>query len=263
MDSVLNSNKPGGVAWTKFDINPQEGVFPMPIANMPAYVMKMMEYIELMRENRTGVARYVGGIDPQSLNRTATGVTAIMNAAQQRIRLIARIFAETGVKELYQAFVDMNIRFFDKPMSIKINKNWEMITPEMIDGKFDIIIDVGANSGVKEQQFNQKIQMIQLYGQIAQMLGPMTQVIFTTDNIRNILRSMWEDMLYKNVDEYVTPDAMAQQMMMAMQQPMGGQGVPQPAQGPGGGGPPNIGQSVNPGVLPGNGGVPQGVPMAM
>lgn len=262
MDSVLSSNRPGGVAWTKFDINPQEGIFPMPLSNMPPYVMKMMEYVELMRENRTGVARYVGGIDPQSLNRTATGITTIMNAAQQRIRLIARVFAETGVRDLYRAFVDMNLRFFDRAVSVKLNKNWQIISPEMIDGKFDVIIDVGANSGVKELQFNQKIQMLQIYAQIANMLGPATQTIFTADNLRNILRSMWEDMLYKNVDEYVTPDEVAKQMM---QQITGGVNVGQSQgqQWPSGGGGANIGEPPYTGIFSESGEVPERISLAV
>ena len=252
-DSVITSNRPGGVAVTKFDINPAEGIYPMPVASMPPYVMKMMEYVEMMRENRTGVARYVGGIDPNSLNRTATGITTIMNAAQQRIKLIARIFAETGVRDLYQAFVDMNIRFFDMGQSMKINKEWVTIQPADIDGKFDVIIDIGANSGIKEQKFQQKMQMLQTYGMMGKMMPPeMLMTIFTMENVRNIIRSMWEDLDFKNVDEFVAPEG-TQPMM-----PPGGMngGAAGQNQAQGGGVPPGAGQPPNQGVLQGLGGVP-------
>jgi hypothetical protein len=253
-DSVITSNRPGGVAVTKFDINPSEGIFPMPVATMPPYVMKMMEYVEMMRENRTGVARYVGGIDPNSLNRTATGITTIMNAAQQRIKLIARIFAETGVRDLYQAFVDMNIRFFDMGQSIKVNKEWVQIQPADIDGKFDVIIDVGANSGIKEQKFQQKLQMLQMYGMMGKMMGPQVLAIFNMENIRNIIRSMWEDLDFKNVDEFVAPEGTQPPMMP----PPGGVNAGGAGQNQvqGGGGPQGVGQPPNQGVLQGPGGVP-------
>lgn len=256
-DTFINSNRPGGVGVTKFDIDPSSAIFPVPIATMPPYVLKMKEDIQLMRENRTGIARYVGGIDPQSLNRTATGVTAIMNAAQQRIKLIARIFAETGVRDLYQAFVDINKKFFDTEQLIKLNKEWITIRPEDMDIECDVVIDIGSNSGVKEQKFQQKMQMFQMYGMLFKALGPAIQQIVTIENIKNLIRSMWEDLDFKNVDEFVAPEGMAQQMGG-----MNGQaGAGMPPQG--GGSPEADGQPPDASILRGPGGVPQGGPMGM
>ena len=236
VDSLLNGNRPGGIAFTKFDIEPQSAIFPVPMTPLPPFTKDLIEYVSVIKENRTGVTRYNQGLDSKTLNKTATGISQIMSAAQQRIELIARIFAETGVKDLYQAFVDMNIKFFDEEVSIKINQDWQRIRPQDIDGDFDVLIDVGIGTGSKEIAFNQKVQMINLYGNIANVAGVMTPMVFTVENVKNILRSMWEDLGYKNTNMYLAPDnpnvdSNMQRQMMMIQAMEGGDGGGQGAQG--------------------------------
>ena len=54
------------------------------------------------------------GTDASTLNKTATGVQLIMNAANQRINHLIKIFAETGVQQLYRFLVELNQRFVDQ-----------------------------------------------------------------------------------------------------------------------------------------------------
>jgi hypothetical protein len=231
-DSLKSANRPGGVAFTKFDIDPSSAVFPVPMKPMPSYVMQFLEYCDVMKENRVGVTRYNQGLDSKTLNKTATGISIITTAAQQRIELIARIFAETGVRDLFRALVQMNIDYFDQAVNIKLNDDWVQINPEDIDGKFDVVVDVGAGVGSKEMQFQQKTQMLQTYGMIAKILGPASQTIFGIENVKNIIKGMWEDLGYKDTMKYVAPDmppGMGQAGMMPpglMMPPMGGMNGP-------------------------------------
>lgn len=257
VDSLQDANRPGGRVFTTYDIDPSTAIFPVPVTQLQGYVMKMLEYIEgPVKENRTGITRYNQGLDGKSLNRTATGVTQIMNAAQQRVELVARIFSETGMRDLYQAFVDMNIEFFDIEVNLKINEQWHTVRKEDIDGEFDVIIDVGSSTGTKEMAYQQKMQMLNTYGMMAKFLGPATQGIFTLDNVKNIIRTMWEDLGYRNTDLYVAPD-----------RPQGG-AVGQPGQqqamGMGGGGGPQAPGAPPPmPVLQPDGGADQGGAMGM
>jgi hypothetical protein len=52
-------------------------------------------------ESRSGIVRNAQGLNPDTLHDTAKGALALITAAQKRVRLIARIFAETGVKDLF------------------------------------------------------------------------------------------------------------------------------------------------------------------
>lgn len=253
VDSLITGNRPGGMVFTKGDTDPTNAIMPVPVAPLNAPVLKLLEYVEgSMRENRTGVTRYNQGLDAKSLNKTATGISQIMGAAQMRIELIARIFAETGVRDLYQAFVDMNIEFFDMETNIKINDEWITIKPEDIDGMFDVVIDIGSSTGTKEIQFQQKVQMLNIYQGIAQILGPAMTQIVTIENVKNMIRTMWEDLGFRNTDLFVAPESIG-----------GMNGQPQGLANPIGGGPQAVGAPPVGGVLPELGGAGQEQLLAM
>lgn len=223
VDTMMSGNRPGGIVLTKYDIDPTSAIMPLSTQPLSQSILKMLEYVEgPIRENRTGVTRYNQGLDAKSLNRTATGISQIMSASQQRIELIARVFAETGIRDLYQAFVDMNIEFFDVETAIKINEQWVTIKPEDLDGEYDVSIDIGSSTGTKEMAYQQKVQMLQMYQGIAGTLGPLAQQLFTIENVKNIIRTMWEDLGYRNVDMYVAPDGQAPMMPPMMPPMMGG-----------------------------------------
>jgi hypothetical protein len=183
----------------------------------------MLETVEVWKENRTGVTRYNQGLDSKSLNKTATGISQIMSASQQRMELIARLFAETGVRDLFQAFADMNIKFLETESNIRVNDQWLDISPESIDGKFDITIDVGVGTGTNEIKTNQMMQMLNVSVPAAQM------GIVTPENVYNMLSEVWQLMGYKNTDKFVTePQAqgLPPEIVNQVFQQLAAQGVP-------------------------------------
>lgn len=59
------------------------------------------EFFSSVAEMRTGVVRNAQGLAPDALHDTKGGMMALLSAAQKRIKMIARVFAETGIKDLY------------------------------------------------------------------------------------------------------------------------------------------------------------------
>lgn len=114
-------------------------------------VLQAVEYIDTIRENRTGVTRYNQGLDANSLNKTATGVNSIMNAAQQRIELIARLFAESGVKSLMLIVHAMASKNSQKVEKLKLRGQWVAINPRAWKSRTDMSISVGLGTGNKDQ----------------------------------------------------------------------------------------------------------------
>lgn len=200
-NDVMNGNRPGGHIRTLYDVDPNSCIASIPPMQLPPQVFQMFENaIPEMRMDRTGVTKYNQGLDSKTLNKTATGISQIMSAAQQRIELIARIIAETGMKDLFKNLCKMNVKFFDMPINIKINNEWQLLTPAMIDCNVDIVIDVGIGTGSKEIAFNQKERMLNIYAMIAKQLrDPMLiSQIFDFQNLKEILGEMWVDQGYKN-----------------------------------------------------------------
>lgn len=174
IDDLLTS-RPGGIVRVKtFD-----AVKPMqpPLLGAPAF--NLLEYIDTIKENRTGITRYNQGIDSESLNKTATGINQIMSAAQQRTELIARVFAETGVKDLFYSILECVQKHQDKPQQIRLNGDWVAMDPREWTSKFDLTVAVGLGTGSKESVIAAMGQTLQL--QMAALQGGIP--IVTPENL--------------------------------------------------------------------------------
>lgn len=129
----------------------EHGVTPLPVSQMTPLNFTMMEYVDSIRENRTGVTRYNQGIDGNSLNKTATGISAIMGAAQQRIELVARVFAETGVKDLFQRILKLTTKYENKEKIVRLRGQFVQMDPRTWANEYDVNTSVGVGTGNKDQ----------------------------------------------------------------------------------------------------------------
>jgi len=220
IDDLFTQNVPGGVFRTINGADPGGSYLPIPVTPLAPQTMKMMEYADSgILENRTGITRYNQGLDANSLNKTATGISQIMGAAQQRIELIARLFAESGVKGLFQDTVNMNLEYFDKDVAFKVNESdWMKVNPADIDGDFDIAIDVALGTGSKDLVANQLMQMLNIY-----LKGLVQTGIARPENITELVKAIWENWGYNNVEKFVTE---AQNVLPQGQGPIGPGGQP-------------------------------------
>lgn len=200
IDDLLTS-RPGGIVRVKtFD-----AVKPMqpPLLGAPAF--NLLEYIDTIKENRTGVTRYNQGIDADSLNKTATGINQIMSAAQARIELIARVFAETGVKDLFYAILENVQKYQDNEKIIRLRNEWVPMDPREWTNKFDLSVTVGLGTGSKDMQIQALLKTIEL--QFAALQGGLPVV--TPTNVYNAATKLLEAQNIKGHDLFFTsPESM-------------------------------------------------------
>lgn len=148
LDDMLTS-RPGGVIRVTGD--PNSAIAPIIHPQVGQSVLQAVEYIDNVRENRTGVTRYNQGIDSNSLNKTATGINAIQNASMQRIELIARLFAETGVKALMLILHALASKHSSQKEMVRLRGEWVPIDPSAWKTRSDLTISVGIGTGNKDQ----------------------------------------------------------------------------------------------------------------
>lgn len=149
LDDFLSS-KPGGYVRVKKEGMMREIVVPPVFQNaFPA-----LEYLDTVRENRSGATRYNQGMDADSLNKTATGIQAIMGKAAGRQELIARVFAETGVRRAFRIILRLINRYQDKARTIRLRNEWVDIDPRSWNSEMDVSVAVGLGTGNKDQQLN-------------------------------------------------------------------------------------------------------------
>jgi hypothetical protein len=95
-------------------------------------VLQFIEYLDGTKEERTGVSRLNQGIDANTLNKTASGQQALQAAANQRIELIARVFAETGVKEHFRNLHMLVLQHREQPDVVELLGKWVNIDPRTV-----------------------------------------------------------------------------------------------------------------------------------
>ena len=211
MDDLLTT-RPGGVVRTKQP--PSQVMQPLQAQPISQQAFPLLSYLDTVREARTGVTKSSQGLDADTLNsKTATGVNTLMTQTQMRSELIARIFAETGVKDLFNKIFELMVKYQDKEQIIELNNNYIPIKPTEWKDKFNINVVVGLGTGSKQEQVIMLNSILERQLQAFNLQGGKEMPMVTLKNMYNTLSKIIENAGLKNVDAYfVNPDIGKQQM---------------------------------------------------
>jgi len=111
-------------------------------------VFSMFEVMERLRQARTGISDASKGIDARALQSTnANGVDAIIQGAQERIELCARILAETGMKQLFKGLLREIVNNPNQQRTIKLRGKWTEVNPSTYDPSMRISINPTLGKG--------------------------------------------------------------------------------------------------------------------
>ena len=184
-----------------------DAAMPMPVNQLSPQTFQFLEYLEGQKENRTGITRYNQGLDANSLNKTATGISAILGQSSQRLELIARMFAETGISELFRFMVSLNQKFVDQNTVVRLTNKQLRVSPDDLNGNFDLIVNAGISISTKESTIMTLQTMLTALMQTQAAGIP----IVTPQNIYNLFKKWIESAGFKNYSDYVTDPAVVQQ----------------------------------------------------
>lgn len=207
LDDYLD-NRIGGFVRT----NRPGTVTPLQTSPLEPWTFNLLEHWEQKRESRTGVSRLNGGMDPDSLNKTATGVVQILNQAARRVEMIARIFAETGFRDRVKGILDLSMEYPDyvKGQILRLTGDSIEMDPEKISGRYDLVVNAGIGSGNRDQHAMHMQQLLQVHQQLAMAgLGPGAgeKQMVTLKNIYNVVRDMISNWGHRNTADYITDPA--------------------------------------------------------
>jgi hypothetical protein len=195
LDDMLTS-RPGGIV--RVNGEPGSSIMPLQQAPFPQSSFAMVEYMDSMKEKRTGITAYNQGLDSNSLNKTASGIAQVMSAAQQRLELVARTFAETGVKDLFMLVHRLVRTKVTKPDIIRLRNKWVEVDPREWKSRKDLSISVGLGAGNKDQQMMHLNNILQM--QKEALAGGLTSV----DKIYNALAKLTQNAGFKDPNEFWT-----------------------------------------------------------
>lgn len=196
LDDFLVS-RPGGVVRVTGG-TPMENIMPLLSPDVSSIAYPMLEYMDGIKENRTGVTKYNQGLDANSLNKTASGISQIMGAAQQRTELIARIFAEGGVKELFMLVHRLMRTHSQRELILRLRNKWIAVDPRQWKTRTDLSVSVGLGTGNKDQMLGHLMTILQAQKEGIQ-IG-----LATPKNIYNALAKLTQNAGFKNAEEFWT-----------------------------------------------------------
>jgi hypothetical protein len=203
MEDVL-TRRPGGVIRARSP----GAVTPLPVQDVSGPGMAMINYLDSVREARTGVRRFSAGLEADALNPyngTATGAQLVDDASQDRVMLLARNFAEQGLKPLFNRLLELSIKYQDKPTVMRLRGKWVDIDPSTWTTKMDMTVAVGLGTGNRDRQVGQLITMLtQIDAQLVQAQGGLKGPLLTAANVYNKLSKLTESMGYRDGGSFYT-----------------------------------------------------------
>ncbi len=186
---LIRVKQPGGVNW-------------QPVPTIGQHVFPLLEYQDARLEKRTGVTEQGQGLDPESLqNQTATSTNALMSMAQARMKLIARVFAETGIRDLFILIHGTERKHGGKSKTVRLKNQWVKLDPRDWKKRNDMTVEVGLGTGGKQQQ----IQMLQLIGglQNQALVAGLTNLV-NPHNLYQLVTAVTRVAGFKDVDRFFT-----------------------------------------------------------
>lgn len=152
-DDLLNPVA-GGVIRVEDEGSVSDSVMPFVVQPQTDAILQGIEYVDSSREIRTGVTRYGQGMDGEALNKTATGFLGIKESSQERQEQVARIFAATGIKDLFRKGIKILSQYQDTPMQIRVSGAPLEIDPSTWRHDLDCAVVVGVGAGERAERIS-------------------------------------------------------------------------------------------------------------
>lgn len=163
--------------------------------------LTLLDAFAQQRDKRTGVTEFNQGLGADSLSKSAIGsegVADLMSAAMQRIELVARVLAETGMARIWQLLLKKAVQYADRPAQVKINGRWLRIDPREWKNKYETEITIGTGTANKMQQ----VQNLQVIAAAQEKLYPLGLV--NKENLHTTATRLAKALGYRNADQFFT-----------------------------------------------------------
>ena len=179
-----------------------DAVKPLTVPFVGAQAEPMLNYFSEITENRTGISKASLGLDPSSLmSSSPIAVSGTLSAAALKTEYIARNFAETALKPLYQGILKLIVQHQDRETMIRLRNEWIPMNPAAWDTGYDVMINVALGGGDE----NLRMQALQTIAakqeEIIKLVGPDNPLV-NIQQYSNTLRKMTELSGFKNAEDY-------------------------------------------------------------
>lgn len=164
--------------------------------------LPVLAYYNEVRDSRTGQMKGALGIDADALqSSTKAAVSATLNKAQQRIEMIARVFAETGWTRLMKGLLRLVVRHQDFQRTVRLRGNWMQVDPRHWDADMDVVVNVALGQGTPEDRLQRANLLLEYQMRAAELGLPFVSNV----ELRATLARITEMMGWRNSETFWKP----------------------------------------------------------
>ncbi len=215
----LIDNRVGGIV----NVSRPDAIAPMPQAPLNPFVFQTIQMLDEDKEDNTGVSRLSQGLNKDAISKqnSAAMVEQLATMSMQRQKIIARNFANSFLKPLYQMIYQLVVENEQSEKIVEIAGDYVPIRPSDWSSKRDVTVELHLGYGEQEQEAQKYLALHTLMSQ-----DPTLSKMYQAPNQYALMTHVMEQNGIKNVKDYLTdpqqlppeqPDP-AQQMEMQMAQ---------------------------------------------
>jgi len=172
IDDVLN-NETGAIIRMRAPGMVQP--FSTPFVGQAAF--PMLDYIDQIREDRTGMSKAAMGLNADALqSSTKAAVAATISASQGRIELISRLMAE-GMRKLFKSILFLVTTHQDKARMVRLRNEFVQIDPRAWNAAMDCSINIGMGNGDTNERVAALMQISAKQQEVLTQLGVVNPLV--------------------------------------------------------------------------------------
>ena len=162
----------------------------------------MLDYMDRMKEDRTGMSKASMGLNPEALQSTEkSAVSATMASSQAQIELLCRVFAENGMKPLFKKILKLLHNHQDKARMVRLRNTWVPIDPRTWDVGMDVSVNVALGMGTTQERMQMLSGIAVKQEKILQEQGS-TNPFVTNQQYHHTLTKMTEMSGFKDAGSF-------------------------------------------------------------
>ena len=167
--------------------------------------MPVLELLRAEADRRVGVHNMALEADALQ-STTKSAVNAQVDAARQQLELIARIYAECGMKRFYSLLLRLIVSHPDRQRMVRLRNQWVQVDPTVWNANMDVIVNVGLGRGNDEQRLMALQSGMQGQLTMIQTYGPNNPWV-TPQQVATSMAKMYEIAGWKDTSQFVNPSA--------------------------------------------------------
>ena len=220
VDDMLTS-RPWGVRAVEGEGPVGDAVMHVPPSGLSAEAFSLDELVDKLKQQRIG--DFQSQLDADVLKQANNGVVIEMiQESKAKVEMIARIFAETGVRELFRRLHKLARQIGTREEIVRIRNEWVPVHPAQWRERADFTIKVGLGTRNKQEMMVQAMQRFDLMERVGQseygpMVLPPDRVFNALVEFEEILDEANPQKFWQNPAEFEPPPEQPDPQMAATQ----------------------------------------------